>query len=116
MQEIPKETKPEIKTPTPPSTQNNVEQISSVIVKFVNDVDTKQLSKVVDALVTPFQKHARQTRRDVLLVIGLIILVMIGVLAWLTFAKIIDSNYLIFFLATVVGYLMGFLTKFFIPD
>jgi len=45
-----------------------------------------------------------------------IIIIGIGILSWLTFSKIIDPNFLVFFLATALGYIMGFLTRYFIHN
>jgi hypothetical protein len=100
----------------PKEQKDPVEQISSAIVKFVNEIDTNKLPKVVDSIVSPFQKPARQNRREILLAMVGIMLVMIGILGWLTFTKTVDANYLVFFLTTIGGFVMGFLAKYFIKD
>lgn len=103
----------EIVLKTPQSKKENNLQ---TIVSAINEVDTDKLTKVVEAVVAPFHKASKQMRREIIIGVGSIIITIIGILSALTFMHYIEPDYLIFFLTTVFGYIMGFVTRFFIHD
>ena len=86
------------------------------IVKIIDEIDTKKLSNIVEAVISPLRKGETQVRRDILVVMGgLIFVIAVGLLI-LAALELIDVSFVIFFFATALGYIMGFLSRFFIGD
>ncbi|MFA5056392.1 MAG: hypothetical protein WC562_09555 [Dehalococcoidia bacterium] len=98
------------------SHQSKKENNLQTIVSAINEIDPDKLTKVVEAVVAPFHKASKQMRREIIIGVGTIMIIIIGVLSALTFMNYIEPAYLIFFLTTVFGYIMGFVTRFFIHD
>lgn len=95
--------------PTPTDEQKN-------IVEIINEVDPSKVREIMDAIVAPFHKEGKQSRRDILLVFGGMLFLLIILLTVMAFLDIMDTSAVIFFYGTAFGYLMGFLTKFFIRE
>lgn len=99
---------------TPDSISNPIEQKS--LADTINDIDSNKVQQIMNAVVTPFQKEGKQSRRDILLVFGGLLLLLIVLFAIMAFMKIIDTSTVTFFFGTAFGLLMGFISKYFIHD
>ena len=85
-------------------------------IETINELDPNKVELIVNAIVKPFQKEGRQSRRDIMFVFGGMLLLLIILLTVMAFMKIMDASAVIFFYGTAFGFLMSFLTKFFIKD
>jgi hypothetical protein len=106
-----------------PKTDNNVATPESAeptvqknIIEVINEIDPGKVRLIMDAIVAPFHKESRQSRRDILFVFGGMLFLLIALLTIMAFMDVMDTSAVIFFYGTAFGYLMGFLTKFFIKD
>lgn len=97
-----------------PETTSQHEQKS--LAEIINEIDPSKVRQIMDAIVSPFHKESRQSRRDILLTFGGMLFLLIILLTVMAFLKIMDTSAVIFFYGTAFGYLMGFLTKFFVKD
>ena len=86
------------------------------IADTINEIDPSKVRQIMDAVVSPFHKESRQSRRDILITFGGMLFLLIILLTVMAFLKIMDSSAVIFFYGTAFGYLMGFMTKFFVKD
>ncbi|MGD0794705.1 MAG: hypothetical protein ABR958_03815 [Dehalococcoidales bacterium] len=96
---------------TPPETPRQ-----KSLAETINELDPSKVEQIMGAFVKPFQKEGRQARRDIMFVFGGMLFLLIILLTVMAFMKVMDASAVIFFYGTAFGYLMGFLTKFFIKD
>jgi hypothetical protein len=96
---------------TPPETPRQ-----KSLAETINELDPSKVEQIMSAFVKPFQKEGRQARRDIMFVFGGMLFLLIILLTVMAFMKIMDTSAVIFFYGTAFGYLMGFLTKFFIKE
>lgn len=86
------------------------------IVDEINKADTKKIGDIIEAITSPFFKGSKGIRRDILLLMGGLLFFITILFLVLVLVKNVDPQYMVFFLCTAFGYIMGFLSRFFIRD
>ena len=82
----------------------------------INKLDPKKISDIMKAITSPFFESSEGIRKDILFLMGGLLFLIIAIFLVLILVEDVDPQYMIFFLCTAFGYIMGFLGKFFIRD